>query len=30
MFQLSLAGTATGVNPMICGLAVMISGDAVH
>jgi sodium-dependent dicarboxylate transporter 2/3/5 len=22
-------GTATGVNPMICGLAVMISGDAV-
>ncbi len=22
-------GTATGVNPMICGLAVMIGGDAV-
>ena len=22
-------GTATGVNPMICGLAVMIAGDAV-
>jgi di/tricarboxylate transporter len=22
-------GTAAGVNPLICGLAVMISGDAV-
>jgi di/tricarboxylate transporter len=22
-------GTATGVNPMLCGLAVMIAGDAV-
>ena len=24
-----VAGPATGVNPMICGLAVMIGGDAV-